>query len=327
MESPRVSASSPTVSPLLRGWRYRALVLSVAASAFGYLLFMLWSGWRDTFHAVMQIGIAGICIVLLMSLLNFGLRFLRWQLYLEQMGHRVPLFPSLNIYLAGFTLATTPGRAGEALRALLLIPRGVPYRHGIAAFISERLSDLMAMVAVGLIGLMVYPKAGSLIAIGTATLITLYMMIGSRRFLDFLSNRPENGGLISLYFRHIGELGLLCRRCHAPKALVMAAGLSVLAWIAEAWAFHLILEWLGIAMRLELAAFIFTVAMLAGHLSFMPGGLGGTEAVMLGLLIWSGGDRPEAVAAVVVFRLATLWFAVLTGVVALAMHRNRPSTR
>ena len=128
-----MSAGASSVSPLFHGWRYRALVLSVAASTFGYLLFMIWSGWRETFHAVLQIGAAGICVILQLSLLNFGLRFLRWQLYLEQMGHRVPILPSLNIYLAGFTLATTPSRAGEALRALLLIPRGVPYRHGIAA--------------------------------------------------------------------------------------------------------------------------------------------------------------------------------------------------
>ena len=57
--------------------------------------------------------------------------------------------------------------------------------------------------------------------------------------------------------------------------------------------------------------------MLAGAVSFLPGGLGGTEATMVGLLAWSGMALPDAVAATVLIRVCTLWFAVLLGVAAL----------
>jgi len=53
--------------------------------------------------------------------------------------------------------------------------------------------------------------------------------------------------------------------------------------------------------------------MLAGAVSFMPGGLGGAEAAMTALLVTSNVDMPQAVAATVIIRLATLWFAVLLG--------------
>ena len=57
--------------------------------------------------------------------------------------------------------------------------------------------------------------------------------------------------------------------------------MSVIAWTAEAVAFTLILHWVGIEVPLAFAVFVYALAMLAGALSFMPGGLGGAEGVMM----------------------------------------------
>ena len=62
--------------------------------------------------------------------------------------------------------------------------------------------------------------------------------------------------------------------------------------------------------------------MLAGALSFMPGGLGGAEAVMVGLLVWAGIGDAEALVATVLIRLSTLWFAVGIGAFVLARYLN-----
>jgi uncharacterized protein (TIRG00374 family) len=57
-------------------------------------------------------------------------------------------------------------------------------------------------------------------------------------------------------------------------------------------------------------------------LSFLPGGLGGAEAVMISLLVLQGMTTPAAVAATVFIRLATLWFAVCLGLIALLKSRH-----
>jgi uncharacterized protein (TIRG00374 family) len=93
--------------------------------------------------------------------------------------------------------------------------------------------------------------------------------------------------------------------------------LSLLAWGLEALAFYWILQAMGADVSLTLAIFIYAVAMLAGALSFMPGGLGSTEAVMVGLLVSSGVELPDAIAATVLLRLVTLWLAVGLGTVVL----------
>ena len=99
-------------------WQYRALILTIVCAAAGYLGFSLWSGWHEVSQALQSVGLLGTLLVLLMSLTNYGLRFIRWQGYLQTLGYPIAWRPSLKIYLAGFALTTTPGKAGEALRVI-----------------------------------------------------------------------------------------------------------------------------------------------------------------------------------------------------------------
>ena len=64
---------------------------------------------------------------------------------------------------------------------------------------------------------------------------------------------------------------------------------------------------------------IYAIAVLAGVLSFLPGGLGSTEAVMGVLLVAFGADGSAAVAITLLCRVATLWFAVALGGVAVGV--------
>jgi uncharacterized protein (TIRG00374 family) len=70
---------------------------------------------------------------------------------------------------------------------------------------------------------------------------------------------------------------------------------------------------------------IYAATTIAGALSFLPGGLGVTEGAMTLLLVQAthGVDSPTAAAATILTRLATLWFAVGLGVIALAAARRK----
>jgi uncharacterized protein (TIRG00374 family) len=69
--------------------------------------------------------------------------------------------------------------------------------------------------------------------------------------------------------------------------------------------------------------------MSAGTLAMLPGGLGGTEAIMIALLKAVGVEFETAVAATAVIRLATLWYAVILGFItlpfAMRLARRRPA--
>jgi len=305
------------------GWRFRALIISVVLAVAGYIIVSLYSGWRDVTAAFRQIGVPGTFIALALSLLNYGLRFVRWQMYLASMGHAVAWRPSLRIYLSGFALTTTPGKAGEAFRGVLLRQRGVPLPTTLAAFVSERLSDLIAIVLLTLLGLTQYPQAQNLVLIGIVAILIMLAMLSSRRFHSWLLCRSEHySGRFAGTLKAVVDLLKDAHSCHSPWLLLVTTLLSVIAWGAEAVAFHWVLQWLGSDISLTFAVFIYSLSVLAGAISFLPGGLGGAEAVMISLLVLKGMTMPVAIAATVFIRLATLWFAVILGLMALIRSRH-----
>ncbi len=306
---------------LLSGWRLRAVMLSVVAAVALYLGVSLWAGAPEVWHALRMVGIGGVLLALALSLVNYSLRFARWQLYLRTLGHRVSAAASLHIYVSGFALTTTPGKAGEALRGVLLKRRHIPYPDSFAAFVSERLSDLIAVVLLSMLGLTLVAQGTWLILIGAACILAALVVLAWRRplaWLQTVSDRPGQRLWRSLH--HLVTVLLQARRCHRPRLLAGATTLSVFAWSAEALAFWWILNAMGFETGFAFAAFAFALAMLAGALSFLPGGLGSTEAVMVALLLWADMPPADAVAATMLIRFTTLWFAVILGLIALVTN-------
>lgn len=303
----------------------RALILSVATAAVGYLAFSLWGGWQDVLAALRQVSWPVLLLLLLLSLVNYGLRFARWQHYLSLFGHRVPWLRSLRIYLGGFALTTTPGKAGEALRCVLLQPLGVSWPHSLAALLAERLGDLVAILLLAAIGLSAYPQGRGVMLFMTVVLLLLLLFIQQRRWLEQLDQwlRRRFSGRAAALAAGLIETMLHSSRLFSLPLLVYSAVLGVVAWGAEGVAFYYLVQVLGTDLDLPTALFIYAFSMLVGAVSFLPGGLGGAELAMVTLLTLHGMSPGVAVAATVIIRLATLWFAVLLGAVALLPGRQR----
>lgn len=305
----------------LSGWRFRALLLIVLLSAAGYLVFSIWGGWHEVVAAIARVGIIGIAIALALSLVNYGLRFVRWQKFLSLLGHRVHAPESLRIYIAGFGLTILPGKAGETIRSVFLKHHGVPYPRSLAAFFSEQLSNLISILLLVCMGLLAYPPAKPLVLVLAALILTALVILQQTKWLQALKGiahrklpmRPAH------FVTSAIEIVLHSGRCFSLPMLLYGIALGLIAWGAEGIAFFYIMHVLGSDISLQTALFIYSFSMLVGALSFLPGGLGGTEASMVALLMLNGIGQPEAVAATVLIRLATLWFAVALGIVALSL--------
>lgn len=276
-----------------------------------------------------QLGGAGIALVLGLSLINYGLRYWRWAGYLTALGHRIPHRPHLAYYLGGFALTVTPGKAGEALRGAYLHRHGVPWKHSLAALFAERLLDLLAITA------LVALTAGGLagwrglgLALGAGVLV-LAWLLGRPALPGWLLRRGQS--LPGPAGQALEELAGLLR---AASQLLQAARLypallvGILAWGAEGLGLYWLAQSLGLALGPEGATAIYAIAVLAGAAAFfMPGGLGGMEAAMTALLMGAGASLASAFAITVLCRFATLWFAVLLGVIALLGLELRPPPR
>lgn len=314
--------------PVMQGWRFRAMLIIVLLSAIGYLGFSLWGGWHEVVEALLKVGVTGTFIALALSLVNYLLRFVRWQKYLAKLGHQVYWQESLRIYLAGFGLTILPGKAGEAIRSVFLRKHHVTYPESLAAFFSEHFSNLISMMLLVSAGLWAYPQAKPMVIILGAMIFAVLIFLQQSKWLKALEGlvqRKLPAKPASLISSSI-EIVLHSKRCFSLPMLLYGIALGLIAWGSEGLAFYYIMHVLGSDMSFQTALFIYAFSMLVGAISFLPGGLGGTEATMVALLMLNHIAQPQAVAATVLIRLATLWFAVALGVVAMTMPERKTET-
>lgn len=269
---------------------------------------------------------AVLTLALLLPSIGFLARFLRWDLYLRHLGHRLAPLRHLRIYLAGFALTTTPGKVGENLRAFYLQQEGVPYAQSVAAFVAERLGDLLAVIllaglAGGLLG-----RVGWLLALSCGVTLMAFLAVRHPRLPAAVEARVTGSTLPGRVALGAARSLAHARLLLSGRLLVPGVGAAVVAWGAEGCAFVLLSRGVGIELSFVTGVGVFAVATLLGAVSFLPGGLGATEATLGGLLVAAGGSLPEATAATILTRAFTLWWAVLLGVVAMVRLGDAPGT-
>ncbi len=301
----------------------RAVFWSVALAALGYLGLSLWAGWREVVAAVVQVGPVVLVGLLLLSLVNYLLRFLRWARYLALLEAPVPWRINLDAYFSGFALTTSPGKVGEMLRSVLLKPHGVPPAASVAAFFAERVSDLLAILVLAAVGLWAYAPARPVVGLALAAVVLALLLVQWTALIAAIDRwaqvRPQKWARLVV---KLCEVVLHFRRCFSLPAMGMGLALGIVAWFAEGLGFWWLLVALDHPLPMSTAVFIYAFAMLVGALSFLPGGLGGSEAAMIALLSLNGFPEASAVTATLICRLATLWFAVGLGALFLARHRT-----
>lgn len=262
--------------------------------------------------------------VVALSLLSYGLRFLRWQQFIAALGHRVPWPRHLLIYFSGFALTLTPAKAGETVRSVYLRPWGVAYAQSLATFVTERLLDVAAVGALASLAVLLFP-AHRLWAWGALALCLVLVLLVRSRLLPPLVARLSRGGFGRYTAQGIATVqGLL-----SVPQLASALPLSLAAWSAQGCALYLIVAALGYPLTAATVIGLYCLSILAGAVSFIPGGLGATEAAIALLLAAAGLSPGDALAASLVSRTLTLWLAVGLGAVAmgwiaLAPHASRP---
>lgn len=269
--------------------------------------------------AIRRLTLPILLLILALSLFNYLLRFLRWEYYITHISEGVvPRWRHMLIYVAGFALTTTPGKAGEAVRSIYLKPHGVTYSQSFSALFVERLMDVMIMLilsslaAIVIDGVRLYAAAALMIVLVLVPSIRMgYLARWARAVPAWMPHR------LAVIGQHAGDL--LDSSSRLLRSHLLYGGLltGLVAWAAEGVGFYIVLDALGVGISLPLAISVYAIAVLAGALSFVPGGLGAAEATMGGLLILAGVAKPEAAAATLICRLATLWFAIVLGIVPL----------
>lgn len=273
------------------------------------------TGWGDSIAAIRDLTLAQVMILLALSLINYGLRCLRWHIYTGALNVPTTVSQNFRHYLGGFALTATPGRVGEFIR-LRWIWRDTgcrPERTG-ALVLVDRAADLSAvgvMLAVS-IGLSAKGLQGGW-AVAALAVFIAWLATRSGAIIWGIGLLWRIFGILPRAFATLRSAARQLSAFSHARIFFPATLLGIIGWGAEAYAFFLLLGWMGAEIGLALAFAIFFFSMLTGGATGLPGGIGGAEAAMIGVLALNGVPLEIAIAATAVIRITTLWFAIAVG--------------
>jgi uncharacterized protein (TIRG00374 family) len=297
-----------------------ALVLGVAV----YLVLAVLSGLGDLRDALSGFDLFLIPAILGLVSLSYVVRFVRWTYYLRLLNVRVPSGANAAIFAAGLSMTVSPGKLGEVLKSVFIKDvAGASVARTAPAVVAERATDGTGMVLWGLLGALAFSFGPwllllflSLAGVGIAVLRSKRLSLLAQRSLRRLP-------LLDRLAPHVRDFHLASNELLAFRPLVVASGISFLAWGLECVAVYLCALGVGVGEPFLVVVFVFAVSSLAGAASMLPGGIGAAEAGMAGMFAAVAGlSGGLAVALTFVIRLTTLWFATLVGVAGLLVVRR-----
>jgi uncharacterized protein (TIRG00374 family) len=162
------------------------------------------------------------------------------------------------------------------------------------------------------------------IAVGLVLgLLAMLALVPWPRVAQWLAEHHKAAGRLFMAVRSVVTMLSGARQFLTPGILLAGLLLGLVAWSLEAAGLKIVGDVVSpVPLSFPSAMGIYAIAIIVGALSFLPGGLGSTEAVMTSLLVAHGYDLPQAILLTLVCRLLTLWLAVLIGWVCVWALRN-----
>lgn len=267
-------------------------------------------------------------LILVFTLFNYSLRFVKWHFYLGQLGVRnFPVRQSARLFVAGFPLAMTPGKVGEVLKGVWVKQAtGLPVAKGVSAIVAERISDGLAVLLLSTLGVIAYPQYWMAFLIILTILVGVIVISQIKVVAHYLLDFSERIPFVKKFTPLLREFYDGSFAVFKPGATIFAVGLGMVSWLGEGIGFYLLLINLGLAPGRESlfnAIFILAFSTIIGAVTALPGGLGAAEASIAGMLtLLVGMETSQAASATLLIRLATLWFGVFLGFVTWGLSRR-----
>lgn len=292
--------------------------ISLFAFVFALFLLVIVSGWYDAFSAISRLSLWGVVILCGLAIAHYAIRAIRWHFLVRTDGVNTTAGQNIRHFFGGFAMLPTPGRVGELVRLRWLrLETGRSVGSLVPIVLADRVIELAAIV--GLIAMaLVFANLETaavwwLLGATTSVIFVLChpvllerFLLGSWRIIG--RRKPRTFVKLRRIIRRIGPFVSM-------SVFVPLLVIGIFGWALEGVAFWLLLDWLDVPLPLSTATAIFLAAVLSGAISGLPGGLGGTEAAMVTLLVLQDIPVDVAVVATAIIRTTTLWLAIFIGMI------------
>jgi len=284
----------------------------------GPLLLLVFLASSDLIHLqTILLNAAGGPILLALLLMPAFVicKVLRWRALLHQLGMALPLRTGLGLYTVGIFLgSTTPGQAGDLLKAWYLHARGYPRAPALLSVLLDRLCDLLLMGLCATLGvialepLLPHPTMRTLLVLGMGSAVLLLALVliarRSRQWL-LLQALPavlpaRTRTALTRWNHQVRALTL------HPRLLLVLTGTSLGAAGVTFVRFWLLFVALDMTLPLTLVIGSTALISILRVLPISIAGLGVQEAVLLAVLVPRGYPPEQALSVATLFLLLTL---------------------
>jgi len=306
----------------LVGKTFLIITLAVALYAVAALII----GWNSIRLEFLRFSFGNLLALAGLSLCNYFLRFWRWEIYLRRLSAPLPFRQSLGLYFSSYVMVITPGKIGEAFKAGILREKfGVPLAKGLPIVLAERIYDFLAVLLLAIAGVFFWPGSFAGMTTGlaaAAALPVLLLVFHHRKTRTRLLNKLARAPFLRDHSLALDESMAALGNLLQARQMALSLLITVVAWLGECLGLWLACRGLGARIPVPEAVFVYAAGTLVGSLSFLPGGLGGTEATIIFLLQTLDLSSTSAATVALLVRIFTLWFAVAIGLVFFLFFRR-----
>jgi len=261
-------------------------------------------------HAKLEYILIGI------GLFSLGafIRSFRWIIMLRHMKIKISLKQNIILYFTGYAFALTPGKLGEGIRAKYLKDDyKIPIEKSFPTVFSERYYDVIGVISIIFITTG-FLEQNTIIYFSLGLLVFFYFAARKKnatKILFSLGKIKKLSNLIQKLLMMIDTLEVLLQ----PKIFLKSSIITIISWAIEAMAVYFVFRSFDIDLGVAKVCSLYVITSFIGAASFLPGGVGGTEGSLLGMLLLDGFSYDEILGPVLVTRFLALWYMIIIGIV------------
>jgi uncharacterized protein (TIRG00374 family) len=283
-----------------------------------YFGLIFYADFDKTISSLKSIPLDSFLLSLFVIIISISFKFIRWHIYLNELDINLTFADSLLVFTSGFVMSISPGKIGELLKSFLLKSKyQIPIAKSSPVVVAERILEFTALILLCLVGVIIYNSGSNYIFILAPILIAGAVIVNSQKFRNILRKIFARLPFIKKYIDDIEEFNLNLKKLLRLNIFLKILLISILAWILEFYGFYFILSSLKNDITLVWASFSYSLSIIIGAVSMLPGGLGTTEGTLSLLLTQNGITENLAIASTIVIRLFTLWIPVFLGFIAM----------
>lgn len=299
------------------------LIISILLTVLIFSLFGVLTDFNSIINSFKKFNWFLLPVLLSLSFGNYVFRFIKWEYYLKLLKIKIPRLLSVKIFFSGLAMSASPAKMGEVLKSFLLKEiLNEPISKTASIIIAERLTDLLSLTFLALVGGLYFHYNNVLIYLTASIFIILITVISNRAIAAKIIMLSAKVPFIKKQISNIHNLYESAYILLQPKAIFSMLVVSIFSWFFECFGFYLILFNFQQSFSILWSTFVYAFSIIAGAVSMLPGGLGVTEGSLSLILIKGGIPQETAIATTIIIRMVTLWFAIILGLIVLFFLRK-----